>query len=91
MNRLCAPLLAAALLGASLSLPALAQSADKDPLRAVLLESKDKNRGVTVHTQGSSLSLIVVQLDEHYLIGRSNSSSRIVVRLDRIDAVSAAF
>jgi len=66
-------------------------AAEKDPLRATLLESKEKNRGVTIHANGASIGCIVVSVDEHYVIGRSQTASRIVVRLDRIDGVSAMF
>lgn len=83
----------AAVLGTGLIASALAQtgSADKDPLRAVLLESKDKNRGVTVHVKGAAINLIAVQVDDIWLIGKSNASGRIVVRMDRIDAAAASF
>jgi hypothetical protein len=66
-------------------------AAEKDPLRATLLESKEKNRGVTIHTQGASIGCVVTSVDEHYVIGRSNQASRVVIRLDRIDGVSAMF
>jgi len=62
---------------------------EKDPLRAVLAESKDKNRGVTVYTHGASIALVVISLDEHYVVGRSQQANRIVVRIDRIDGVAA--
>ena len=86
------PLVIACALGASLLLQASAQTAtDKDPLRAVLLESRDKSRGVTVHVKGAAINLIVVSVDDTWLIGKSNASSRIVVRMDRIDGASASF
>jgi hypothetical protein len=64
---------------------------EKDPLKATLLESKEKNRGVTIHANGASIGCVVTSVDEHYVIGRSNQASRVVIRLDRIDGVSAAF
>jgi imidazolonepropionase-like amidohydrolase len=64
---------------------------EKDPLKATLLESKEKNRGVTIHANGASIGCVVTAVDEHYVIGRSNQASRIVIRLDRIDGVSAMF
>lgn len=66
-------------------------ASEKDPLRATLMESKEKNRGVTVHASGTSIPMLVTSLDEHYVIGRSQQATRIIVRLDRIDGVSAAF
>ncbi len=64
---------------------------EKDPLRATLIESKERNRGVTIHTHGTSISLLVTAIDDKYVIGRSQQASRIVVRIDHIDGVSAAF
>ena len=66
-------------------------TSEKDPLRAVLAESKDKNRGVTVYTHGAAIALVVTEFDERYVIGRSQQATRIVVRIDHIDGVSAAF
>ncbi len=59
--------------------------------RAVLLESKEKNRGVAIHANGVSINAVVVSVDERYVVARSQQSSRIVIRLDRIDGVSAFF
>jgi len=64
---------------------------ERDVLRAALLESKDKSKGVTLHASGASIPMVVTSLEERYVIGRSQQAGRIVVRLDRIDGVSAAF
>lgn len=74
-------------------LGAFAQSAaaEKDALRATLLESKEKNKGVTLHAKGANIAMVVTAIDERYVIGRNQQSSRIVVRIDQIDGVSAAF
>ncbi len=66
-------------------------STEKDALRAVLVESKDKNRGVTIYTNGASIALVVTTIDAQYVTGRSQQATRIVVRIDRIDGVSAVF
>lgn len=93
--RLAAALLVAAALAipafVALPTPAAAQGADADALRAVLLESKEKSRGVAIHANGTTINAVVVSVDERYVIARSQQSSRIVVRLDRIDGVSAFF
>ena len=93
--RLAAALLVAAALAASalvaVPAPAAAQAAESDALRAVLLESKEKNRGVAIHANGTTINAVVVSVDDRYVIARSQQSSRIVVRLDRIDGVSAFF
>ena len=64
---------------------------EKDPLRAVLAESKDKNRGVTIYTHGATIALVTTALDDRYVIGRSQQATRIVVRIDHIDGVAAVF
>ena len=62
-----------------------------DELRSVLQESKEKNRGVAIYTNGVTINAVVVSLDERYVVAKSQQSSRIVIRLDRIDGVSAFF
>ena len=78
---------------ASAPLGAFAQSAatEKDALRATLLESKEKSKGVTLYAKGASIAMVVTAIDERYVTGRSQQASRIVVRIDQIDGVSAAF
>jgi hypothetical protein len=72
--------------------PAAAQGAQEaDPLRAVLQESKDKNRGVAIHANGTTINAVVVAVDDRYVVAKSQQSSRIVIRIDRIDGVSAFF
>ncbi len=88
MTRIVPALLLSALFAAG------AQAADPapaDPLRAVLLESKEKNRGVTLHVKGNNIGMVVTGVDEQYVTGRSQTTSRIVIRVDRIDGVSAMF
>ncbi len=87
------PLLLAGALLASVAFGAAAQSAasEKDALRATLLESKEKSKGVTLHAKGASIAMVVTAIDERYVTGRSQQASRIVVRIDQIDGVSAAF
>ena len=92
LPRLLPCLLAGALLVAASSRAAdMPPAAEKDPLRALLLESISKNKGVTVHTGGAAIGMVVTAIDGCCVFGRSQQSSRIVVRLDRIDAVAAAF
>jgi hypothetical protein len=65
--------------------------AQNDPLRAALMESREKNRGVVLHFSGSTVAMVVTAIDGTYVTGRSQAVARIVVRLDRIDGISAAF
>lgn len=87
MTRLLPALLLACLFAAA----AQATEPAPDPLRAVLLESKDKNRGVSLHVNGSNIGMVVTGVDDQYVIGRSQTTSRIIIRLDRVDGVSAMF
>lgn len=81
-------LLSCILSGATL---AAEPAAPADPLRAVLQESKEKNRGVSLHVNGNNIGMVVTGIDEVYVTGRSQTTSRIVIRIDRIDGVSAMF
>lgn len=92
LNRMLPLLLASSIVavGATAASEAAAPT-EKDPLRALLAESKDKNRGVTIYTHGASIALVVTGLDDRYVFGRSQQATRIVVRIDHIDGVAAAF
>jgi hypothetical protein len=63
----------------------------EDPIRAVLLESKEKQRGVAIHVGGQTINAVVTAVEAQHVIGRSQTTSRIVIRIDRIDGVSAMF
>ena len=93
-------LLVALLFSASLAVPALVAdpvaaqpkpAVEQDPLRAVLVESKEKNRGVAIYANGATINGVVVSLDDRYVTAKSQQNSRIVIRLDRIDGVSTLF
>ena len=87
-------LLAVVLVAASLAMPvaALAQAkAGDDALKSVLMESKDKGRGVKIYVGGNAIDAVVVAVDDKYVTAKSQQSSRIVIRLDRIDGVVASF
>jgi len=92
LSRLLSVMFVAAVIAAGAVVAADQPSAgEKDPLRATLLESKEKNRGVTIHTNGANIGCVVVSLDDKYVIGRSQQASRVIIRLDRVDGVSAMF
>jgi hypothetical protein len=86
--------LAALLAALSFAMPLHAQAQTGgagDELRSVLLESKEKNRGVAIYTNGVTVNAVVVSVDDKYVVAKSQQSSKIVIRLDRIDGVSAFF
>ena len=87
-------MLAVALAAASFAMPATAADAPKggdDALKSVLLESKEKNRGVAIYTNGVTVNAVVTSVDDKYVVAKSQQSSRIVIRLDRIDGASTSF
>ena len=83
--------LAVLLAAVSFALPLSAHAQGADELRSVLMESKDKNRGIAIYTNGVTVNAVVVSVDDKYVVAKSQQSSRIVIRLDRIDGVSASF
>lgn len=65
----------------------LAQAADTDPMRAALEQSRDEKRGVTLVVAGRDVGLLVTEINGDYVFGKSQQYEKIVVRIDRIDAV----
>lgn len=65
----------------------LAQAADADPMRAALEQSREEKRGVTVVVGGRDVGLLVTEINGNYVVGKSQQHEKIVVRMDRIDAV----
>lgn len=85
----------AAALGMSATL-AQAQPADTLPsgdanqaIEQTLLVARDAQRGVTLYVQGQTLAGLVLQVQPGQWVAlRSQQHGRIVVRLERIDAVA---
>jgi hypothetical protein len=72
--------------------PATAKAAgDGDAMRALLAESKDKGRGVSIYANGATIQAVVVAMEDRYVIAKNRESGRIVIRLDRIDGVASQF
>lgn len=64
---------------------------EEQPLIAVLQESKEKGRGVTLYIRGATVSAVVLGVESGFVVARNQQSSRIVVRLSSIDAAVSAF
>lgn len=83
------PSLLLALLALSLPVAAVQAQGNADPIRQTLEQAKESSaRSVTVHVNGSAIALLVTEVSSSHVIGRSAQHERIVVRLDRIDAVA---
>jgi hypothetical protein len=85
MNRRMIPFSIAAALTATM---ASAQSGD--PMMSVLKASMEGKKGVTLHVRGQSIAMIVTSINDNYVEGRNQQSSRIVVRMSSIDAAIAS-
>jgi hypothetical protein len=82
--------LAASLAQANPAEPALVGDA-LQAIEQTLLVARDAQRGVTLYLQGQTLAGLVVQVQSgQWVLLRSQQYGRIVVRLERIDAVARA-
>lgn len=61
-------------------------SASGDWIVSVLKASMETKKGVTVHVKGQAIGMLVTAIGDHFVEGRSQAASRIVVRLASIDA-----
>ncbi len=85
MNRRMIPFSIAAALTAT-----LASAQNGDPMMSVLKASMEGKKGVTLHVRGQSIAMIVTSINDNYVEGRNQQSSRIVVRMASIDAAIAS-
>lgn len=65
----------------------LTHAAASDALRSALEQSRDEKRGVTVVVAGRDVGMLVTEINGDYVLGKSQQYEKIVVRIDRIDAV----
>ncbi len=88
MNRRLIPFSLAAL---SASVAAQAQPKPSgDWLLAVLQASLDTKKGVSLNVHGQTIPMVVTAIGEHFVEGRNQQASRVLVRLASIDAASIA-
>jgi len=60
-----------------------------NPIEQSLENSRNDKRGVTVYVGSASVAMVVTEIADGFVIGRSQQYERIVVRVDRIDAAMA--
>ena len=58
--------------------------------RSILEASQNEKKGVTLYVKGQAISGIVLKIDAETVEMRSREFSRIVVRLDSLDAAAMA-
>lgn len=75
----------------AVGIPALAQqSPDGDWILNLLRVSMETKKGVTLHVKGQTISMIVTAIGDHFVEGRNQQASKIVVRQAAIDAAIMA-
>ena len=80
--------LTAVALGSSLALPNPAWSqAAMSALETSLEKSRTDKKGVTLLVGGTTVALVVTEVFDGFVIGRSQQYDRIVVNLEKIDGV----
>lgn len=76
------------LLAAALMAPAVSQAKENNMFNEILEASQKDKKGVMLHVRGQSIAGVVVKIGGESVELRSREYSRIIVRLDAIDAVS---
>ena len=56
----------------------------------LLRASMETKKGITLHVKGQPLAMIVTAIGDHFVEGRNQQSSRLVVRIASIDAAAMA-
>lgn len=56
----------------------------------LLRASMETKKGVTLHVKGQPLAMIVTAIGDHFVEGRNQQLSRLVVRIASIDAAAMA-
>lgn len=65
-------------------------SPDGDWIMNLLRASMETKKGVTLHVKGQTISMVVTAIGDHFVEGRNQQASKIVVRLVSIDAAIMA-
>ncbi len=60
---------------------------DTDALRSLLAESKDKGRGVSIYTNGATLQVVVVAVEERYVSGTARTVSKVTVTFGSVFSI----
>ena len=63
---------------------------DNDVMKEILEASQNEKKGVMLYIKGQSIGAVVVKMTGDMVELRSREYSRIVVRMDAIDAVAMA-
>ena len=61
-----------------------------EDFREILLASQKDQKGVQLYVNGQTIALVVTAVGLEYVEGKSREYSRILVRMDKIDAAAKA-
>jgi len=75
-------------LAAALATGSTVVGKDNDPMREILENSQNEKKGVMLYVKGQSIGGAVVKIAGEFVELRSREYSRIVVRIESIDAVA---
>jgi hypothetical protein len=75
-------------LAAALAAGSIVVGKDNDTMRELLESSQNEKKGVMLYVKGQSIGGLVVKIAGEIVELRSREYSRIVVRIDSIDAVA---
>lgn len=75
-------------LAAALAVGSTAVGKDNDAMREILESSQNEKKGIMLYVKGQSIGGVVVKVTAEIAELRSREYSRIVVRIDSIDAAA---
>lgn len=61
-----------------------------EDIREILLASQKDQKGVQVYVNGQTIALVATAVGLEFVEGKSREYSKILVRLDKIDAIAKA-
>jgi hypothetical protein len=87
LARLSAVLIISGMLAAG---PAFADKDTSTPeaFKELLTTSQVEKKGLTFYVKGATIAAVVTKFDDKTVEGRSQTHDKIVIRLDRVDAIA---
>jgi hypothetical protein len=79
-----------AMLAAAMTANSIVFGKDQDAMRELLEASQNEKKGITLYVKGQSIGGLVVKVAGDLVELRSREFSRILVRIESIDAVAMA-
>ena len=61
-----------------------------DSMLSILRSGMETKKGVTLFVRGQTVAILVTAIGDHFVEGRNQQSSRVVVRIASIDAAAIA-